>query len=142
MTRRARCCASPSGATGSLEASWVATGRKMTIAFEVTGTEGHDRLRPGADERARSSTPPASRAGARVSSTILTGPDHPPYGRFCPAPGHHLGFNDLKTIEVRAILDALAGGPRFAPDFAEAARIQACVDAIVTSARERRWVSV
>ena len=28
------------GATGSLEASWVAAGRKMHLAFEVTGSKG------------------------------------------------------------------------------------------------------
>ena len=38
-----------SGATGSLEASWVAAGRKMKLAFEVTGSKGtivvdHERL--------------------------------------------------------------------------------------------------
>ncbi|MBN9508100.1 MAG: Gfo/Idh/MocA family oxidoreductase [Alphaproteobacteria bacterium] len=130
-----------SGATGSIEASWVATGRKMTIGFEVTGTKGtiaFDQERMN-ELQVFTAGQPRGREGFR---TILTGPDHPPYGQFCPAPGHHLGYNDLKTIEVAAILDALAGGPRFAPDFAEAARIQACVDAIVTSARERRWVSV
>jgi hypothetical protein len=33
--------------------------------------------------------------------TITAGPEHPPYGAFCPAPGHQLGFNELKIIEVR-----------------------------------------
>jgi predicted dehydrogenase len=130
-----------SGATGSIEASWIATGRKMTIAFEITGTKGtiaFDQERMN-ELQVYTMGQPRGREGFR---SILTGPEHPPYGRFCPAPGHHIGYNDLKTIEVAAILDALAGGPRFMPDFAEAARIQATVDAIVTSARERRWVSV
>ena len=35
------------------------------------------------------------------------------YASFCPAPGHQLGFNDIKTIEVRALVTALAGGPPF-----------------------------
>ena len=34
------------------------------------------------------------------------GPAHSPYGTFCPAPGHHLGFNDLKVIEVAELLAA------------------------------------
>jgi predicted dehydrogenase len=130
-----------SGATGSIEASWIATGRKMTIFFEVTGSRGtiaFDQERMNELE-VYTLGQPRGRAGFRK---ILTGPEHPPYGAFCPAPGHHIGYNDLKTIEVAAILQALSGGAPFQPDFREAARIQATVDAIVTSARERRWVTV
>jgi predicted dehydrogenase len=130
-----------SGATGSLEASWIATGQKMTIAFEITGTKGtlvFDQERMN-EIKLYTTGQPHGRDGF---TTILSGPAHPHYAAFCPAPAHHLGFNDLKTIEVRSILAALAGGPKFMPDFREAARIQATVDAIVTSAKERRWVSV
>ena len=49
---------------------------------------------------------PAATQGFR---TILTGPAHPPYGAFVPAPGHQLGFNDLKVIEAA---DAAAGDRR------------------------------
>ena len=130
-----------SGATGSIEASWVAAGRKMNLAFEVTGTRGtiaFDQERMNELNLYASGGTPG-RDGFR---TILSGPAHPPYGRFCPAPGHHLGFNDMKTIEVRAVLEAVAGGPAFLPDFREAARIQATVDAIMDSARARAWVTV
>jgi predicted dehydrogenase len=130
-----------SGATGSVEASWVAAGRKMTLAFEVTGTKGtvaFDQERMNEIQVYFT----GQRRGREGFKTILSGPDHPNYRGFCPAAGHHLGFNDMKTIEVRAILAALSGGPAFMPDFREAARIQATVDAIVTSARERRWVTV
>ena len=129
------------GATGSIEASWVAAGRKMTLAFEVTGTKGtiaFDQERMNEIQIYFT----GQRRGREGFKTILSGPDHPNYRDFCPAPGHHLGFNDMKTIEVKAIIDALAGGPAFMPDFQEAARIQAAVDAIVLSARERHWVTV
>jgi predicted dehydrogenase len=130
-----------SGATGSIEASWVATGRKMTLAFEITGTRGSIAFDQERMNELYLFTAGQKR-GREGFKTILSGPDHPRYAAFCPAPGHHLGFNDLKTIEAAAILEALAGGPCFQPDFREAARIQATVDAIVTSARERRWVVV
>ena len=45
--------------------------------------------------------------------TILTGAAHPPYGEFVPAPGHGLGFNDQKVVEVRHLLAGIAGD---APD--------------------------
>ena len=130
-----------SGATGSLEASWVAAGRKMTLAFEVTGSKGtivvdHERL----NELQLYTIGQAP--GRQGFKTILAGPDHAFYKEFCPAPGHQLGFNDIKTIEVRALVTALAGGPPFLPDFREAYEIQRVVDAIVRSAKERRWLKV
>ena len=110
-----------SGATGSLEASWVNAGRKMQLAFEVTGSKGsivvdHERLnelaalhRPGRRPAAKGFKTHPRRPGPRQF-----------YREFCPAPGHQLGFNDIKTIEVRALVKALAGGPKFMPDFREA----------------------
>ncbi len=73
---------------------------------------------------------------------IESGPAHPPYGRFCPAPGHHLGFNDLKVIEVAELLEAHAGGVPCMPDFREALAVQTTVDAIQAAAREGTWVEV
>lgn len=129
------------GCGGSIEASWVTTGQKMQLGFEVSGTRGalvfsQDRLselhyyRTDADRR-------------HVGFTrIEAGPQHEPYGRFCVAPGHQLGFNDLKTIEVAEFLEAVAGGERKGPDFREAWEIQKVVDAAVRSSRERRWLSL
>ncbi|MCP4385050.1 MAG: Gfo/Idh/MocA family oxidoreductase [Hyphomicrobiales bacterium] len=130
------------GATGSIEASWVSPGRKMTLAFEITGTKGtifvdHERM---SELQLYTSTGQA--AGRQGFKTILAGPEHSVYGAFCPAPGHQLGFNDIKTIEARALMLALADGPPFQPDFREAWEIQRVVDAIVLSARESRWLTV
>jgi predicted dehydrogenase len=129
------------GATGSLEASWVKAGRKMMLAFEVTGARGtivvdHERLN---ELKLYTTGGAKGREGFR---TILAGPDHQFYKEFCPAPGHQLGFNDIKTIEVMALIRSLAGGPNFMPDFREAWEIQRVVDAIVLSAGEHRWVEV
>lgn len=129
------------GATGSLEASWVAAGRKMMLAFEVTGTKGtiavdHERFN---ELQLYTVGQPGGREGFK---TILAGPQHDSYKEFCPAPGHQLGFNDIKTIEVKALITALAGGKAFMPDFREAWEIQRVVDAIVQSAREERWLAV
>ncbi|MEE8271164.1 MAG: Gfo/Idh/MocA family oxidoreductase [Alphaproteobacteria bacterium] len=129
------------GARGSIEASWMAAGRKMQLAFEVTGTRGsialnHERLN---ELELYQQGQPAGRGGFK---TIVAGPEHPHYSSFCVAPGHQLGFNDLKTIEVRDLIDGLAGGTPPWPDFREAWEIQRVVDAVVRSARESRWVAV
>jgi predicted dehydrogenase len=130
-----------SGATGSIEASWIATGRKMTLAFEVTGSRGtlmvdHERYN---ELRLYTSDQKPGREGFK---TILAGPAHDSYAEFCPAPGHQLGFNDIKTIEVKALINALAGGTPCGPDFREAWEIQRVVDSIAASARQGSWVEI
>jgi predicted dehydrogenase len=87
-------------------------------------------------------------AGLRGFRTILAGPEHGDYRPFCPAPGHGLGINDLKVIEARNLLAAIArrrGDPRApgaAPDFHEGARVQAVIDAIERSHAAATWVDV
>lgn len=129
------------GAAGSLEANWMATGQKMQLAFEVYGSKGaltftQERLN---ELRLYRGTGPGAQRGF---TTILAGPEHPPYGAFCVAPGHQLGFNDLKTIEVRDFLTAVCGGPAAGPDFREGWQVQAVVDAVLASAREGRSLPV
>ena len=129
------------GCSGSLEASWVSSGRKMQIEFELVGSKGalHFNQERFNELRLYGASGPASRNGFR---TILSGPAHPPYGAFCPAPGHQLGFNDLKTIEVRDFLLAVAGEPVIGPDFREGWEVQKVVEAMVRSSQERTWLPV
>lgn len=129
------------GCLGSMEASWAATGRTMDLSFEVTGTRGaiafsQERMNELLVYRADGS--PGERGFTRVEA----GPAHPPYGRFCPAPGHHLGFNDLKIIEVAGLLGAYVGNGRAFPDFAEAYAVQVTVEAIHASAKAIRRTEV
>ncbi|CAI2433548.1 Gfo/Idh/MocA family protein [Serratia ficaria] len=129
------------GCRGHIEANWVAAGRKMQLGFEVIGTQGalsfnQERFnelkyfRCGGD------------SGKTGFMTLGAGPEHAPYGLFCPAPGHQLGFNDLKTIEMLEFLQSIRQGQTQGPDFKEAFEIQRLVDAAVRSSRERRWVTL
>jgi predicted dehydrogenase len=128
------------GASGVIEASWVAAGHKHTIAAEVFGTKGtlafdYERLNE------LRLYPPGQSRGREGFTTILAGPDHPDFRAFVPAPGHQLGFNDLKTIEIRDLLDgADPANPPPWPDFREAWEVQKVVDAVIRSDRERQWV--
>ncbi len=129
------------GARGTLEASWVASGRKMQLAYEISGSRGSLAFTQERFNELKLSTAGQSR-GRDGYKTIIAGPDHPAYEAFCPAPGHQLGFNDLKTIEVRDLLVGLAGGSPPWPDFREAWQVQRVVDAVVASAAEGRWVPI
>ena len=129
------------GAGGTISASWLATGRKMQLAFELTGTRGaleftQERLN---ELKLYTTGQPRGQEGFK---TITAGPDHPPYGAFCPAPGHQLGFNDLKVIEVKTLIDAITGNGKPFPDFREAYEVERVVDAVRLSSEESRWVSL
>ncbi|WP_027133322.1 Gfo/Idh/MocA family protein [Geminicoccus roseus] len=131
-----------SGAKGTIEASWVATGRKMYLAFELTGSKGSICLNM---ERMNELKLYVSGRPATLDGwvEIPAGPAHKDYAGFIPAPAHQLGFNDIKTIETAEIVRGLTGnGLKRMPDFREAAEIQAVVDAMLMSGRNGNWVSV
>ena len=128
------------GAKGTIEASWIATGRKMGIVAEVTGAKGALRFDFERLNELYLYTTGQDR-GREGFKTILTGPDHKDYANFCLAPGHQLGFNDIKVIEVRDLIEGLVGGDAKPwPDFHEAWQVQRVIDAISASGREDRWV--
>lgn len=125
------------GAAGTLSASWIASGRKMGLAFEITGTCGSILF-----SQERLNELKLYREGSTLTSgftTICAGPEHGDYAAFCPAPGHQLGYNDLKTIEARAAVEAAAGLPSAAISFAEALAVERVADAIRRSHREGLW---
>lgn len=129
------------GASGSIEGNWISTGRKMQHDFEVYGTKGalafsQERFN---ELRFFSADDPAGRQGFR---RIEAAPAHPPYGRFCVAPGHQLGFNDLKAIEVAGFVAAIAGHAAEPFNFRAGLRIQTLVEEIQTSSAERAWRAV
>ena len=122
------------GAQGSMVISRSAWGRKSRLGFEVHGTKGmivFDQERMNELQLFQNEGPKAEQG----FKTILTGPAHPPYGEFCPAPGHQLGFNDLKVIECGALLRGIAGLEHAKPGFDEALRIERVIHAIADSAR-------
>ncbi len=126
-----------SGASGSIEANWIAQGRKMQHDFEVSGSKGALRLTCERINELQLYTDDGGRtSGFR---TIYAGPEHPPYERFCVAPGHQLGFNDLKAIEINGFLNAIAGHQPEPFGFEAGARIQTLVETIQHSAKATEW---
>jgi predicted dehydrogenase len=121
-----------SGASGVISTSRAAWGRKNTLGFEVHGTKGMIRF----DQERLNELQVYRNTGDKAAdgfTTILAGPAHPPYGQFCPAPGHQLGFNDLKIIEVHTFLRAIADNSRAHPDFDHALDFEAVIHAIADS---------
>lgn len=129
------------GAQGSIEGNWVATGRKMQHDFEVYGTKGalHFSQERFNELHFYSNNDPVGRRGFRK---IEASPDHEPYGRFCVAPGHQIGFNDLKAIEVAGYLRAIAGEIPEPFGFSAGLRIQQLVETIQKSSSARAWMNI
>ena len=129
------------GCGGTIEANWVATGRKMQLGFEISGEKGSLVF---SQERLNELLFYKAGGDARTSGyvKIEAGPQHVPYGQFCIAGGHQLGFNDLKTIEMGEFLAAIGEGRVAGPDFREAYEIQKVVEAAIAASRSRSWVKV
>ncbi len=128
-----------SGASGLLAVNRSAWGRKGRIALQIFGSKGTIVF----DQERMNEVQLYTADGAKDRQgfcTILAGPQHPPYDRFIPAPGHGLGFNDLKIIECHELMRRIAGEKAHLIDFEEGVRIERTVHAMARSAHERRWI--
>lgn len=128
-----------SGCAGTMEISRVATGRKCGLTFEIHGSKGSlvfDQERMN-ELRVYMNDDPEGRRGHR---TILSGPEHTDYANFCPAPGHGLGINDLKIIEVRNLLLGIEKDAPIYSDFRHGWRVQSLVEAIEASNAQSEWI--
>ncbi|MEX6674817.1 Gfo/Idh/MocA family oxidoreductase [Pseudomonas sp. W2Oct36] len=128
------------GARGTFGSSWLKHGYKNHLSFEIGGTEGTLSF-----DQERLNELRLYRTGSRGRDgfqRILAGPAQPGYASFCPAPGHQLGYNELKTLEVHDLIQALGGQVSSGTDFAEAMEVERLATAIRIAAKEMRWVSV
>jgi predicted dehydrogenase len=129
------------GISGLMALSRTAWGRKGRIAMQVFGSKGtilFDQERFNEFQLFIADGRPADQ-GFR---TVLSGPAHAPYGQFIPAPGHGLGFNELKIIECHELLRAIRGEPAQVVDFTKGLEIERAVHAMARSHRTRNWVEV
>ncbi|MCB1492512.1 MAG: Gfo/Idh/MocA family oxidoreductase [Rhodobiaceae bacterium] len=127
--------------TGTLQVNRSAWGRKGRIAIQVFGTAGtiaYDQERAN-EFQIYTARGPLAEQGFR---TILAAPGHPPYDRFIPAPGHGLGFNDLKIIECHELVNRILGKDSRTIDFDAGLDIERTVHAMAESYRTRSWVEV
>ena len=129
------------GASGLSALNRSAWGRKGRIALQLFGDKGAIVF----DQERFNELMLYTADGAKETRgfrTILAGPVHPPYDRFIPAPGHGLGFNDLKVIECHELLARIAGKPARVIDFAKGIEIERTVEAMARSSAEGRWLEV
>src|SRR5271154_4044466 len=104
------------GASGTIEVSRCAWGRKGRLQLQAFGSRGaivfdQERFNEVGVYVAEG---PEELQGVRQG---LMGPAHPPYERFIVAPGHQMGFNDLKIVEAHELLNRIHGEPGLTIDF-------------------------
>ncbi len=127
--------------SGILAVNRSAWGRKGRIALQIFGSAGsivYDQERMNELKIYRAQGPVAGQGYAN----ILAAPSHKPYDRFIPAPGHGLGFNDLKIIECHELLGAILGQPARVIDFSAGLQIERAVHAMARSHLEQRWIDL
>ena len=125
------------GARGTFSSSWLKHGYKNHLSVEISGTLGTLRF-----DQERLNELHVCLQGQSGFERRLSGPNLPGYAAFSPAAGHQLGYNELKTLEVHAVIQACAGVPAPGPDFEEAWQVERLAAAIRRAAQEQRWVSL
>ena len=132
-----------SGALFTMHTSWLGQGHKMNLGFEITGTKGaikFDQERMG--EFQLFEMDGNSEMSTNGYKTVLIGPYHPFFGNFCPAPGHHVGFNEMKIIEVGAFVKAILEDDQAYPNFKDGLLFETAIQAIQDSSDEGRWITL
>ena len=132
-----------SGALFTLHTSWLGQGHKMQLGFEVAGTKGairFDQERMGEFQLFEQKD--NSNMASNGFKTVLIGPYHPPFGNFCPAPGHHVGFNEMKIIEAGEFCRAILEGNEAYPNFDDGLVFEKALQAIQDASEARAWVTL
>jgi predicted dehydrogenase len=130
------------GIMGTLVTSRAHWGRKSHLGFEVFGSKGsilfdHERM-----NELQVYTKDATDAPTNGYRLIPMGPEHPFYGRFSPAKGHGIGFNDLKIIEAAHLLEGIAGKETLSPTIEDALAIEKVLHGIIASTKSGKWVEL
>jgi predicted dehydrogenase len=129
------------GATGSFEATRVASGRKNAMRIEIDGAAGGlafdlERLN---ELQVYDQDAAPDRRGFRT--ILVTEEAHPWLAAWWP-PGHMLGWEHTFTHQAHDFLSAVGRRARPEPGFDEGLGVQAVLEAVQQSATERRWCDV
>ena len=134
-------CRFRNGASGLVDFSRVATGRKFMQTYEIYGTKGSlaytydevNRLRFYSNE---------DRTGRQGFRAIDVGPENETFKAFLPLPNFALGYNESKIIEVAEVIRSIVSGEPKWPTFETGHHISQIVDACMESSTSRQWVDI
>lgn len=129
-----------SGARGHLTASRVAVGEQCTYGIEVRGTQGALRW----DFRRMGELDVCLGQGYQDApwETRFVRPGDGDLAAFQPGAGVAMGYDDLKVIEARRLVESIASGSPHGATIEDVVLTAELVEAMVTSYEQRRWVMV
>jgi predicted dehydrogenase len=125
------------GAVGTLEASRVSVGPECALGFEIYGTDGSAAWNFEQMNELRLCLGRSS--PDRGYTTVLGSSALGDYARFQPGPGNSMSYDDLKVIEAKKFLVAVAGGERRNSTVEEAHADAEVIAAAAASARDGAW---
>ena len=134
-------CRFENGASGIVDFSRVATGRKFQQGYEIYGTRGSLVYDYDEVSRLRFYTND-DREGRRGFRAIDVGPEHPTFRAFLPLPNLALGYNETKIIEAAEVIRSITSGTPMWPTFDSGHHICQIVDACMESSHRRAWVDI
>lgn len=128
------------GAVGTLEASRTIVGPQCGLVMELYGTDGAATWN---FERMNELQVCIGRGGPHAGyTTVLGNAALGDYARFQPGPGLAMGYDDLKVIEAKKFLAAIAGGERSTCTIHDAHAVSEVISAAVASAETGAWQKV
>ncbi|MDE1992921.1 MAG: Gfo/Idh/MocA family oxidoreductase [Rhizobiaceae bacterium] len=134
-------CRFENGASGIVDFSRVATGRKFMQTYEIYGTKGSIAYTYDEVNRLRFYTND-DRTGRSGFREIDVGPENPTFRAFLPLPNFALGYNESKIIEAAEVVKSITTNTPMWPTFETGHHICQIVDACMESSRLRRWVDI
>lgn len=128
------------GSRGILEASRSAVGEQNTYGIEVHGTKGAlkwdfrrmNELQVCVDQDYQDA----------FYTTRYATPGDGELAAFQPGANNPMGFDDLKVIEARRLVESIATGKPHGATIHDALIAARTVDAMIASADERKWVKL
>ncbi|MFD8818594.1 Gfo/Idh/MocA family protein [Streptomyces sp. NPDC059627] len=125
------------GAVGTLEASRIIVGPQCGIGFEIYGTDGSVTWN---FERMNELRVALGRSGPDQGYTTVLGNGHMgEYASFQPGPGNSMGYDDLKVIEAKKFLAAVAGVEHHNSTIEDAHAVAEVIAAAAASAENGSW---
>src|SRR5580693_7959223 len=125
------------GAAGTLEASRVSVGPECALGFEIYGTDGS-----AVWNFERMNEVRLCLGRGNGYTTVLGNSALGDYARFQPGPGNSMSYDDLKVIEAKKFLVAVAGGEQRNSTIEEAHADAEVIAATAASAQDNAWHGV
>lgn len=131
-----------SGATGTFHSCWAATGHKSDLAFTLIGSRGalYFSWERNNEIHLYLESDRKENNGFR---RIVIGGIHPEAEPFWYAQGQGLGYGEAFVVTARRLIEAIQTNDAAAsPNFAEAAHVNAVIEASVRAAATGQWQEV